>query len=304
MDVRRLLILRTVARAGSLSAGARELGWTQPAVSQHLRALEREAGCPLLLRGPGGVEPTEAGRLLLARADAIAGQLHMAEEEIATLTQLRRGTVRLAAYPSAAATLVPRAIAGLRHRYPDVDVTLTEAEPPQALTLLAAGEVDLALVFAYGGAAPGLDSGLRWRPVGEEPVRLVLPAGHRYAEGPVRMGMLAAEPWIVGCPRCREHQVRLCREAGFEPDVRHTTDDYVVVQNLVAARLGVSLLPQAAVTAYRNPDIVIRDGAQWGRRSCGVVYRDGADLVPATAAFLGELQVRHLADGTKGQVDG
>src|SRR3954464_1719463 len=132
MDPRRLLIFRTVARAGSISAAARELGWTQPAVSQHLRALERAAGCALLLRGAGGVELTEPGRVLLARADALAVQLHMAEEELAELTALRRGRVRLAAYPSAAATLVPRAVAGLRARHPDIDVELTEAEPPGA----------------------------------------------------------------------------------------------------------------------------------------------------------------------------
>ena len=105
MDPKRLLIFRTVAREGSISAAARELGWTQPAVSQHLRALERSAGCALLLRGAGGVELTEPGRVLLARADALAVQLHMAEEELADLTALRRGRVRLAAYPSAAATL-------------------------------------------------------------------------------------------------------------------------------------------------------------------------------------------------------
>ena len=127
---------------------ARELGWTQPAVSQHLRALERSAGCALLLRGAGGVELTEPGRMLLARADALAVQLHMAEEELADLTALRRGRVRLAAYPSAAATLVPRAMAGLRARHPDIDVELTEAEPPEALALLLAGDADLALVFS------------------------------------------------------------------------------------------------------------------------------------------------------------
>src|SRR5215212_637093 len=93
MDPRRLLIFRAVARAGSISAAARELGWTQPAVSQHVRALERAAGCALLLRGAGGVELTEPGRVLLARADAVAGQLHMAEEELADLTELRRGRV-------------------------------------------------------------------------------------------------------------------------------------------------------------------------------------------------------------------
>src|SRR3954454_6745863 len=102
MDPRRLLIFRAVARAGSISGAARELGWTQPAVSQHLRALERSAGCALLLRGAGGVDLTEPGRVLLARADALAVQLHMAEEELAELTALRRGRVRLGADASAA----------------------------------------------------------------------------------------------------------------------------------------------------------------------------------------------------------
>ena len=97
MDPRRLLIFRAVARAGSISGAARELGWTQPAVSQHLRALEREAGSALLLRGPTGVELTEPGRVLLARADAVASQLHMAEEELSALGDLRRGQVRLVA---------------------------------------------------------------------------------------------------------------------------------------------------------------------------------------------------------------
>src|SRR3954447_13955065 len=204
MDPRRLLIFRSVARAGSISAAARELGWTQPAVSQHLRALERGAGCALLLRRASGVELTEPGRVLLARADALAVQLHMAEEELADLTALRRGRVRLAAYPSAAATLVPRAVAGLRARHPDVDVELAEAEPPEALALLSAGDADLGLVFSYDGAPPTEDvAGLVWRPLGEEPIALVVAADHPAAR---RRGLtladLAEEPWIVGCERC------------------------------------------------------------------------------------------------------
>jgi DNA-binding transcriptional LysR family regulator len=123
-----VLIFRDVARAGSISAAARELGWTQPAVSQHLRALERSAGCALLVRTSSGVELTEPGRVLLARADELAAQLHMATEELAELTALRRGLVRLAAYPSAAATLVPDALARLRLEHPAIDVELTEAE--------------------------------------------------------------------------------------------------------------------------------------------------------------------------------
>jgi len=290
VDPKRLLIFRAVARAGSISGAARELGWTQPAVSQHLRALERSAGCALLLRGAGGVELTEPGLVLLARADAMAVQLHMAEEELADLTALRRGRVRLAAYPSAAATLVPRAVAGLRARHPDVDVELTEVEPPEALALLAAGEVDLALVFSYDDAAPSEGPGLTWRPLAEEPVALVVASDHPHAERRrLVLKDLAAEPWIVGCARCRAHTMELCAAAGFEPTVRHVSDDYVVVQNLVAVGLGVTLLPQSALEAYQHPGVRVRQHPSFGTRTYGVVHRDGAELVPATAALLREL---------------
>ena len=119
MDPRRVLVFRAVARAGSLSAAARDLGWTQPAVSQHLQRLEREVGLPLLVRSTRGVTLTEAGQVLLGRADAVAGQLHMASEEMASLAQLRGGRVRLVAFPSAAATLVPAALKLLAARPPE-----------------------------------------------------------------------------------------------------------------------------------------------------------------------------------------
>jgi DNA-binding transcriptional LysR family regulator len=287
MDARRLLIFREVARSGSISAAARALGWTQPAVSQHLRTLEREAGSTLLLRSTAGVELTEPGRVLLARADEIAAQLHMAEQELAALTQLRRGRVRLAAYPSGAATLVPPAVARLRRRHPDIDITLTEAEPPEATALVTAGEADLALVFAYGDAPFVPDQGLHWRPIGDEPVHLVLPPDHRLADRPdITIDELAGESWIVGCARCRAHSLRLCARAGFEPVVEHTTDDYVVVQNLIVSGLGIALLPDSAVKAHRHPDVIVRENAAWGIRTYGVLHREGADRVPANAALI------------------
>ena len=287
-----MLIFRAVARAGTISGAARELGWTQPAVSQHLRALERSAGCTLLLRGAGGIELTEPGKMLLARADAMAVQLHMADEELADLTALRRGRVRLAAYPSAAATLVPRAMAGLRSRHPDIDVDLTEAEPPEALSMLLAGDVDLALVFSYD-ADPVDTPGMRWTPLAEEPVALVVATDHP-AAGRKRLTLshLADEPWIVGCARCREHTLHLCAEAGFEPRVRHVSDDYVVVQNLVAVGLGVTLLPRSALEAYQHPEVTSREHRSFGIRSYGIVHREGAELVPATSALVRELSAR------------
>lgn len=289
MDPRRLLIFRDVARAGSISAAARELGWTQPAVSQHVRALERSVGVPLLLRGAGGVELTEPGRRLLDRADQVALQLHLAEEELADLTALRRGRARLAAYPSAAATLVPRAVAGLRARHPEVDVELTEAEPPEAMGLLESGDVDVALVFGYDGD-PAAGQGFVWRPLATEAVALVLAADHPLAgRRRLTLAQLSEEPWIVGCTRCRAHAVALCAAAGFAPTVRHVSDDYVVVQNLVAVGLGVTLLPHSALEAYQHRAVVAREHSSFGTRTYGIVHRPGADRVPATAALIGAL---------------
>ncbi len=295
MDPRRLLIFREVARAGSISAAARTLGWTQPAVSQHLRALEREAGSTLLLRGPTGVELTEPGRVLLVRADAVASHLHMATEELTAIGALRRGLVRLVAYPTAAATWAPRAIAGLRRRHPDIDVTLTETEPPEAIALLESGDADLALVFGYDAAPVVEGSELRWVAVGAEPVDLVLPPGHPAADRRrLRLDQLRGEQWIAGCDRCRAHLVELCRAAGFDPDVRHVSDDYVVVQNLVAAGLGVSMLPRSATVAHRNPDVQLRPSRSWGVRNVGIAHREGAESVPATAALIEELHKHRL----------
>ena len=287
LDARRILIFRHVARAGSISAAARALGWTQPAVSQHLSRLEREAGGPLLLRGPGGVTLTEAGSTLLRRADVVAAELHAAAEELATLTQLRGGRVRLVAFPSASATLVPEALEALVRAHPGIDVGLEEAEPAEAAAAVEAGDADLALVFGYDGPPASLGS-LTWRPLLDEPVHLVVPPGRRV---PARRGLesLADDDWIGGCVRCRSHLVELCHAAGFTPTIRHTSDDYVVVQNLVARGLGVTVLPESALAAYRHPDVRVVPLAALGRRHVGLVHRPGAETVPATAALVGEM---------------
>jgi molybdate transport repressor ModE-like protein len=287
LDPRRVLIFREVARAGSISAAARALGWTQPAVSQHLTRLERGVGGPLLLRGPGGATPTEAGVALLRRADVVAAELYAAAEELAALMQLRAGRVRLAAFPSAAATLVPDAIGALAADHPDIEVGLEEAEPPEAMAALLSGDADLALVFGYDGPPEGLGP-LTWQPLLDEPVHLVVPRGLR---GPGRPGLtaLADADWIGGCVRCRSHLVACCEAAGFSPTLRHTTDDYVVVQNLVARGLGVTVLPASALAAYRHPGVRVVELAALGRRHIGLTHRPGAQTVPATAALISHL---------------
>ncbi|WP_435743277.1 LysR family transcriptional regulator [Nocardioides sp. SYSU DS0663] len=293
LDPRRVLIFRDVVRAGSITGAARVLGWTQPAVSQHLARLERDAGGPLLLRGPGGVAPTEAGRALLRRADVVAAELHAAGEELAALHQLRAGRVRLVAFPSAAATLVPDVLGALAERHPELEVGLDEAEPPEAMAAVVAGDADLALVFGYDGPPEGLGA-LAWRPLLDEPVHLVVPPGHA-GPGPRGLASLAGDDWIGGCVRCRTHLVDCCVAAGFTPAVRHTTDDYVVVQNLVARGLGVTALPESALAAYRHPDVRVLPLAELGRRLVGLAHRPGAEAVPATAALVAQL-VAQLAD--------
>jgi len=286
LDPRRLLIFRDVARAGSISAAARDLGWTQPAVSQHLSRLERDAGTPLILRGPTGVSLTGAGQALLRRADVVAAELYAAAEELAAITQLRAGRVRLVAFPSGAATLVPEAIGALAVDHPALEVSLDEAEPPEAMAAVLAGDADLALVFGYDGPPEGLGA-LVWRRLLDEPVHLVVPPGVR-APGRRGLAALADADWIGGCARCRGHLVACCEQAGFVPTLRHTTDDYVVVQNLVARGLGVTVLPASAIEAYRHPDVQVLDLASLGRRHVGLAYRPGADDVPATAALIAE----------------
>ena len=302
MDPRRVLLFRTVARTGSLSAAARQLTMTQPAVSQQLRHLEREVGTPLLLRGPRGITLTEAGSLLLARADAVASQLHMADEELSSVANLRAGRVRLVAFPSAAAVLVPDALQELRSRHPGLEVTMVEAEPPEAWTSVREGEADVALVFGYDGPPPD-DGELVWIPLTVEPLRLVLPPGHPGTRRR-RHSWLADEAWIAGCERCRQHLVARCRDAGFEPRLTHESDDYVVVQNLVARGLGVTVLPRLALQAFRHPEVVVRALDSFGERHVGIVHRPGAGEVPATRALVDRLAsaARSLPPGLEGML--
>ncbi len=288
IDSRRILIFRAVARAGSISAAARELGWTQPAVSQHLARLEREACSPLLIRGPGGVQLTEAGQMLAKRADVLAAEVHAATEELAALGQLRAGRVRLVAFPSAAATMVPVALEALAEDHPQIEVGLEVAEPPEAIAAVSAGDADLALAFGYDGPPEGLGA-LRWVPLLAEPVHLVVPPDSEMSpETPLEA--LAEADWIGGCVRCRGHLVQCCEGAGFTPLLRHTTDDYVVVQNLVARGLGVTVLPASALAAYRHPGVRVVLRPDLGERVIGVLVRPGADAVPATAALLQRLR--------------
>lgn len=299
LDPRRLLVFREVGHRGSMAAAARLLGWTQPAVSQHVRRLERDLGLPLVARVGRGLELTDAGRLLLRHADAVAAGLAAADQAMTDLAGLRSGTVRLAAFPSASATLVAAAVAGLVEAHPRLDVRLTQVEPPEAGTLLARGQADLAIVFEYADEPDSSGPMLERVLLLDDQLYVVLPANHPLAdEHTVALSALAAERWIAGCPRCSQHLLRSAARAGFTPDLRHSTDDYVVVQSLVAAGVAVAILPGLALAASRRSDIraiALTDHAP--RAVTALLHPDTASN-PAVAATLEHLRraaARHSA---------
>ncbi|MGH3159561.1 MAG: LysR family transcriptional regulator [Streptosporangiaceae bacterium] len=290
IDMTRLRVLEAVARNGSVTGAARELNYAQPSVSHHLARLEAETGATLFQRAGRGIRLTDAGRLLAERAAEILGRLDAAENELAAYVGLREGRVRLAAFPSALGTLVPQAAARLHASHPGIDLMLTEAEPPEALRMLRAGYVDVAVIFRHEKAesTPGEeeDEGTRGTLLLDEPVYLVTsrldPAG---AAGPAGLAGYAAERWIAGCERCRDHLLRQCAQAGFVPKIAFTTDDFVAVQALVAAGLGVATLPGLALRAARHPGVETRALPGPHRRVFALVYGAPPDP-PATTLLL------------------
>jgi DNA-binding transcriptional LysR family regulator len=256
LNVGRLRVLREVAEQGSFSAAAEALSYTQSAVSQQIAALEAQTGMALLERLPRGVRLTGAGRTLVAHTEGILAQLEAAEEELAALAGLRGGQLRMASFPTAGAALMPVAIAAFRDSYPEVELTLAEGEPQEIAPRLRAGEFDLALLFEFGRA----EEDLKRVELLEDPMHLALPRGHRLAgRRTLRLGDLRGEAWVQtsASSPCARHVVRSCHAAGFEPNVAFESDDYQTVQGLVAAGVGVALIPELALAVVRE-DIVVR----------------------------------------------
>src|SRR5215467_3079000 len=314
LDVTRLRVLVAVARHGSVTAAARALNYAQPSVSHHIARLEAETGTQLLERVGRGIRLTEAGQLLAERAEEIIGRLDSAEAELAAHVGLRSGRVRLAAFPSALATLVPAAAARLSAETPGLEFMLTEAEPPEALRMLRAGYVDVAVVFRHyqedaGDPPPQpADEGTSGVLLLDEQVHLVTPAqpaGAAPADAvpadaapadavpaaalPIAdLARYAGSRWIAGCERCRAHLVRQCESAGFTPRISFTTDDYLAVQALVAAGLGVTTLPGLCLRAAQHPGVVTAPLAGARRHVFAMTYGQ-APGSKATARLIASL---------------
>ncbi|MEU6586276.1 LysR family transcriptional regulator [Nocardia sp. NPDC046763] len=306
LEIRQLKIFGAVARTGSYSAAARQLGYTQPAISQQIKAMERVLGTPLVTRSGHQLQLTEAGAALTRHAATVLGSLDAAEAEIRALTELRAGTVRLAAFPSACNLLVPKTIARVQAAEPRLKVALIEAEPPESVAMLRAGECEIAIVFDYphgkvpdsesscDAASPDL-SELNARTLLTDRLRALLPVGHRLAgtarTTPMQLSELAKETWIAGCPQCRGHLVDACADAGFHPDIAYATENPGAVAGLVAEGLGVALATELALSGVPAPGAVRSlpvEPAMERRVLAVTLPKLGA--VPAVRAVIDELQ--------------
>jgi len=294
IDAAGLRVMKAIADEGSFTGAALALGYSQPAISQMVRRLEQRTGTVLVERIGRSVRLTEAGQVLARHAVTVLAALDAAEEEVAAIAGLRAGRVRLMAFPSSSATLVPRALALVRERFPEVKVTFTEAEPPESLAALRAGECDLAVAFAYEGTDLGrgeedLDLFVTQKLLDDE-VRLALPKDHPLADRDVvDLADLSSEPWIAGCPRCRGHLLQMCSAEGFSPDVAFETEDYVAVLGLVAEGLGVALIPDLILRTAHHSDVVTLPIRPASRRQVHVVTTPDLQRVPAVQATIDAL---------------
>lgn len=301
LNLGRLVVLAEVISRGSFSAAAEALSYTQSAVSQSIARLEAETGTTLVVRDRRGVRPTVAGATLVGHAETIFAQVEAAEADLAAVLGIRAGRLRVASFPSAGATLMPLAVARFRQAHPEVALTLAEGEPEQIEPRLRAGEFDLALLFEFPGVRerPGL--GLRSVTLLEDPMHVALPAEHPLASKPaLSLADLRDQQWVQtsASSPCARHVVRSCLAAGYEPYVAFESDDYDTVQGLVAAGVGVALIPRLALTRVHSGIVVRALAPRSPARKVTAATMAGPGVAPAAKSMIAVLSdvTRRYAD--------
>ncbi|WP_432096273.1 LysR family transcriptional regulator [Streptomyces sp. bgisy100] len=290
-ESRHIKTFHEVVRTGSYSAAARSLGYTQPAITQQMKALERSVGTPLFTRAGRGVRLTEAGEAMARHSGVILDSISAAQEQMNAITRLRSGRVRVCAFPSASATLIPEAMARLSAEHPGVRVELLEGEPPDSLRQLVRGECDITLAFSYPGLHDDVPEDLVEVPLMEDLLTVLLPAGHPLARRKsVHLADLRDERWIAGCLRCRANFLHACAEEGFAPDIAFTTDDNLVVQSLVAAGVGVAMMPALVLSFLCHTKVTGRAVEPHTRRQVSAYVLREHLRIPATALVLDQLK--------------
>jgi DNA-binding transcriptional LysR family regulator len=254
LNAKRLEILAAIAEHESFSAAADALDYTQSAVSQHIAALEREAGLTLIERAARPLKLTDAGAQLLEDATPGLEHLRRAERRLRDLAELRAGRIRIGAFPTANAVIVPGALAAFRAEHPSIRTELEEAEPSAMLSGLREGRLDLAIVYTVAGREHPFRPPIALRPLIDDPLVAVLPPGHRLTRRrSVRLEELAAEQWVAPKPPndFRTLFDQLCAEAQFTPEIAVETSDPGIGLTLTQAGIGAALIPALALHASR-----------------------------------------------------
>ncbi|WP_284454604.1 LysR family transcriptional regulator [Actinomadura madurae] len=294
------VLLRTfvaVADLGSFTAAAAAEGYTQSAVSRQIAALEDVCGVELFARGARGVRPTPAAEYLLPHARGLLDRLADTARALDGLRRLDTGTLRLGAFPTANAVLVPRALARFRARHPGVRPLLREGTTERLLPMLEAGDLDVALVSTHKIPSIAADDLVTLL---EDVLLVALPEGHRLAARErVRLADLAGEPWIVADDPAAIAALRArCETAGFVPQTPLRVAEWVSKLGLVAEGFGVTLVPALAATAMARDGVVLRAvSAGRPRRTVYAAVGRHARRSPAVTAFLADL--RDVAGGLR-----
>jgi DNA-binding transcriptional LysR family regulator len=279
LNLTHLRVLAAVARHGSVTDAAKELHYSQPSVSHHLGRLEAATGARLIQRVGRGIRLTPEGELLAARAAEIMGRVDAASVELAAHVGLRAGRVRLAGFQTILSTLIPKAAAELSRARPGIELNLVDVHPVEALNLLRAGSVDVALIFRHADTPLEEEEGFRLTHLLEDPLYLV---SNRPKQ---RLENHRDSAWVGGCVRCRAALITACERVGFTPRIAFSSDDMVVVQSLVASGMGVATLPGLALKAHRTRGIHTTEIAGNARQIYAVTYGDPPDP-PATSALI------------------
>ncbi len=294
LDPRRLLVLHAVQRHGSVQAAAQRLHLTPSAVSQHLARLEAETGVGLLdrtrLGGGRSIGLTGAGRALAEHAEALAGALADAEQTLSTLRGSPIGAVTVGAFPTAIRRLVAAAVAALEQTHPGLQPRVVEVSEPAALTDLAAGRLDVAVLERDGEAPERVTTGIIERPLLRDEYRIVIPAAWA---GRSDESILTG-PWIAGPPgsAARAALDRLAASGVSTIAVAHECLEFPAALALVDAGLGAALVPELALSQFEHSRALERRGAlDAGARVLTVAHRAGRnEPTPATGALLSALR--------------
>jgi DNA-binding transcriptional LysR family regulator len=286
LDPRRVLTFREVARQRSFSRAAESLSLTQPAVSQQIRALEIGLGGLLIDRRQGRFELTALGDVLLGHAEALHERLQLAETQLGETAGDAQRELRLAAFPSALATLVPAAIAQL-HAETELEVSAVQGSTEDVVAAVRDGRAHVGLCFQDASMPRREHPGTQRVDVLDEPMLATVCPDHPLARRKrIRLVELAEDRWLAGA---RDGLiVRACREAGFEPRVAYLTEDPLAINSFVAAGLAVTLTSRLLAPSFRDVAVIALAGGA-PRRAIYAVAPPGR-LHPLGGAFLTALR--------------